>query len=38
MKQTLEEAPETGRVKNNYHHPLPSVLCFTNRFDSWTLN
>ncbi len=28
MKQTLDEAPETGRVKINYHHPFPSVLSF----------
>lgn len=28
MIQTLEEAPETGRVKINYNHPFPSVLFF----------
>ena len=26
MNQTLEEAPETGRVKKSIHHPTPQRL------------
>ena len=28
MNQTLENAPETGRVNESHHHPLPGVLSF----------
>jgi hypothetical protein len=42
MNQTLEEAPETGRVKKSSHHPSPQrpLLCpgtAVSRLDSWTV-